>query len=73
MTNNDNQKAPEGPAGKKDGLYLISDEEMKLIRRLRELRAGTHLVIIQVDGKGPFGLTLLNGGKLERLRNAEQV
>jgi hypothetical protein len=49
----------------------VSEPELKLLRRLRTLRSGVHLCIIHADGSGVFGLTLLDGGKLERLRRPE--
>jgi hypothetical protein len=49
-------------------LYMISREEMRLLQRLRTLQSGAHLVIIQTDGAGLYALTVLDSGKLERLR-----
>lgn len=49
----------------------VSGEEMKLIWRLRQLQAGAHLVIIHKDNSGLFGLTVLESGKLERLRKSD--
>lgn len=57
----------------KESLYLISDEEMKLIRRLRALQSGAHLVIIHADGDGIYGVTVLESGKVERLRRGTGV
>ena len=52
----------------KQSLYLIAEAEMKLLRRLRQLQAGSHLVIILVDGQGMAGLSVLGSMKVERLR-----
>ena len=49
----------------------VSEAEIRLIRRLRTLRSGIHLCIIHADGNGVFGLTLMDSGKLERLRRPE--
>lgn len=63
----DNKRQPDSDQVT-DGLYLVSNEEMKLLRRLRQLQAGAHLVIIQTDGGGVYSLTLLESGKVEKLR-----
>jgi hypothetical protein len=51
---------------------VIKDEELKLIRRLRQLPSGAHLVILLVDGNGVYGLTLASGSRVERFRKAEK-
>ncbi len=66
------KSAPEDPT--RMGLFMISQVEMNLIARLRQLPMGVHLAILQTDRRGLLGLTLLDGGKFERLRPpAEQV
>lgn len=70
--NHDPDKTEKAP---KNGLYMITDEEMKLILRLRQLPFGTNLVILHTDGRGFLGLSVLDNGRFEKLRsgNAEQV
>ena len=46
----------------------LKPEELRIIRRLRTLQSGVHMVIIQVDAQGLLNMTLLESGKLERLR-----
>lgn len=53
------------------GTMALSQEEMRLIRRLRGLHSGAHLCIIQRDGAGLIGFTLLESGKIERLRGPD--
>jgi len=58
------------------GLYVISEAEMRLIRRVRQLPAGANLVILSTDGDGVISLTVLDSGRVEKLRkpnDAEQV
>lgn len=63
---------PEDPT--RMGLFMISQVEMNLILRLRQLPMGVHLAILQLDRRGLLGVTVLDGGKFERLRpSAEQV
>lgn len=48
-------------------LIELSTPEVKLLRRLRGLHAGSHLIIINTTGEGVASLTMLNSGKVERL------
>lgn len=67
MANDDTTMPPQG-------MYVLSEAEMKLIRRIRSLQSGEHLAIIHIDGKGVNGLTLVGFGSPEKLRRiAEQV
>ncbi len=52
----------------KSGLYMITPDEMRLLRRLRQLHTGVHLVIISTDGSGLRSLTVIGSGKAERLQ-----
>jgi hypothetical protein len=47
---------------------LLSEAELKFIRRLRGLHAGSHLIIIIINGEGVASLSILNSGKFERLQ-----
>jgi len=71
MANDQNSNA----AAPKEGLFLLTEGEMKLIRRIRSLHSGAHLAIIQIDGNGVSSLSLLGTGSVEKLRKtqAEQV
>ena len=62
-------------AAPKEGLFLLTEGEMKLIRRIRSLHSGVHLAIIQTDGNGVAALSLLGTGSIEKLSRtkAEQV
>lgn len=51
-----------------EGLFLLTEGEMKLIRRIRSLHSGNHLAIIHIDGDGVAALTLLGTGSIEKLR-----
>lgn len=50
----------------------VSPAELKLLRRLRGLHAGNHLVIIQVSGEGLIALSVLTSSKTERLAPSEK-
>ncbi len=54
---------------------LLSEAELRFIRRLRGLHAGSHLIIIVMNGEGLASLCVLNSGKMERLQRPppEQV
>lgn len=54
-------------------LQAIKPPEMRLIRRLRQLQSGVHMVIIQVDEQGLLSLRLMESGKVERLRKTADV
>lgn len=47
---------------------LLSPAELKLLRRLRGLHAGSHLIIIITNGEGVASLSVLNSSKFERLQ-----
>jgi len=46
----------------------VTPAELRLLRRVRGLHAGNHLVIIQITGAGVSGFSLLTSGKSERLQ-----
>lgn len=46
---------------------LLTEAELKLLRRVRGLHAGNHLAIIQKIGAGVVSLSILTSGKVERL------
>jgi hypothetical protein len=54
-------------------LEAVKPPEMRLIRRLRQLHSGVHMVIIQVDEKGLLSLRLMESGKVEHLRKIADV
>lgn len=56
----------------KQSLYMISSDEMNLIKRLRQLQAGIHCVIIISDGIGPTHLSVASSAKLERIRRQQE-
>lgn len=51
----------------------LRKEEVKLLRRLRGLHAGVHLVIITTDGSGLVSVALVDSAKSERLRAATEA
>lgn len=57
----------------------ISDElkvnatEMNIIKRLRSLGAGAHLILLSNDGKGaPESLSVMGSGKVEHIKRDEK-
>ena len=48
-------------------LEPLTPAELNLLRRLRGLHVGNHLVTIQVTGEGVIALSVLTSAKLERL------
>lgn len=75
MDKNPDRTEKRPPKPPQNGLYMITEDEMKLILRLRQLPLGSNLVIIHTDGRGFLGLSVLDNGRFEKLRpgNAEQV
>jgi hypothetical protein len=48
---------------------MVNQAEMALIKRIRSLPSGTHLAIIQKDGRGVSTLSVQSSGKTEILRH----
>lgn len=46
----------------------LTQAEANLVKRLRALTAGSHLAILDIEREGLDSVTILAGGKRERLR-----